>query len=112
MNKRLKSRWIEALRSGKYKQGKGALQEIEGGSQVDKFCCLGVLCQISPKTKALTLSVGDKAAPKRLSNQAYLSEPASAYAGLNAEAQGTLSKMNDSGGYSFNKIAKWIEKNL
>jgi hypothetical protein len=31
--------WIEALRSGKYEQGSGALERNE------KFCCLGVLAK-------------------------------------------------------------------
>jgi hypothetical protein len=34
--------WLEALRSGKYKQGtQGALNDETGG-----FCCLGVLCDV------------------------------------------------------------------
>lgn len=40
MNPEIKAKWIEALRSGKYKQGRGRLQR-DGG-----FCCLGVLCDI------------------------------------------------------------------
>lgn len=32
----LNTKWLEALRSGKYKQGQGYLQTIEG------YCCLGV----------------------------------------------------------------------
>ena len=36
--------WVAALRSGKYKQGKGAL------STEDRFCCLGVACEISKLT--------------------------------------------------------------
>ncbi len=36
----LKAKWIEALRSGKYKQGKGVLR------YGDEFCCLGVLCDV------------------------------------------------------------------
>ena len=39
-------KWIEALRSGKYAQGKGALQTEDG------YCCLGVACEvIIPKKK-------------------------------------------------------------
>lgn len=41
MNKEVKTKWLEALRSGKYKQGQGCLA-FNG-----KFCCLGVLCDIS-----------------------------------------------------------------
>lgn len=36
----IKSKWIEKLRSGKYTQGTGALNE--NGS----YCCLGVLCEV------------------------------------------------------------------
>lgn len=40
MNENVKSRWIEALESGKYKQGKEQLRSN------DCFCCLGVLCDL------------------------------------------------------------------
>lgn len=36
------TKWVEALRSGDYKQGKGALRDINGN-----YCCLGVACEIS-----------------------------------------------------------------
>lgn len=38
----LKTKWVEALRSGKYKQGKYWLR-----SSKDEFCCLGVLCDVA-----------------------------------------------------------------
>ncbi len=41
MDADLKKRWIEALESGDYKQGKGALR-----SHRDEYCCLGVLCDL------------------------------------------------------------------
>lgn len=44
MNQEIKQRWIEALRSGEYKQGKKCLHAIDGS-----FCCLGVLCDIHAK---------------------------------------------------------------
>lgn len=37
-------RWIDALRSGKYKQGMRALKS--GTVDDPKFCCLGVACDI------------------------------------------------------------------
>lgn len=40
MNKKIKQKWVAALRSGDYKQGIGRLR------LGDKFCCLGVLCDI------------------------------------------------------------------
>lgn len=43
MNPEIKAKWIAALRSGKYKQGTGQLK------QEDRFCCLGVLCDLHRK---------------------------------------------------------------
>lgn len=40
MNQELKAKWLEALRSGRYQQAKGALRH-EGS-----YCCIGVLCDI------------------------------------------------------------------
>lgn len=43
MFKELKDEWVKALRSGKYKQGRGKLyQKLD-----DSFCCLGVLCDVA-----------------------------------------------------------------
>lgn len=41
MKSDIKQKWIDALRSGKYRQALGSLKE---GS--NKYCCLGVLCDI------------------------------------------------------------------
>lgn len=41
MKKEYADKWIEALRSGKYEQGQGTLRTKD-----DKFCCLGVLCDL------------------------------------------------------------------
>lgn len=43
MNKRVKKLWVEALKSGEYKQGLEALK-VDGF-----FCCLGVLCDLRAK---------------------------------------------------------------
>lgn len=42
MNSEIKAKWVEALRSGRYKQGKGQLKNGTNNS----FCCLGVFCEI------------------------------------------------------------------
>lgn len=39
-DKEIKKKWMAALRSGKFKQGKHFLHKSE------EFCCLGVLCEI------------------------------------------------------------------
>ena len=44
MDAQLKKVWVEALRSGEYKQGKGMLYRPE-----ETHCCLGVLCKVAGK---------------------------------------------------------------
>lgn len=49
MNPEVKKLWLEALRSGEYKQGGGWLHNTVGG---DRYCCLGVLCALAMKHEA------------------------------------------------------------
>lgn len=44
MNKDIKAQWVAALRSGEYEQGNSVLRTPD-----DKFCCLGVLCDLAAK---------------------------------------------------------------
>jgi hypothetical protein len=46
MNKRVKKQWLKALRSRKYKQGRGRLLDKKG-----KMCCLGVLTDLYIRSK-------------------------------------------------------------
>lgn len=41
MKAELKQKWIQALSSGQYQQGSGVLRDKH-----DRFCCLGVLCDL------------------------------------------------------------------
>jgi hypothetical protein len=43
MNPDKKKMWIDALLSGEYKQGRGALKYKNG------YCCYGVLCDVAIK---------------------------------------------------------------
>lgn len=40
MKQEIMEKWVEALRSGRYEQGRGRLR------RGDKYCCLGVLCEV------------------------------------------------------------------
>lgn len=44
MNPEIKAKWVQALRSGEYKQGVGRLRSLG-----DEFCCLGVLTDLAVK---------------------------------------------------------------
>lgn len=43
MNPEVKAKWVAALRSGEYKQGR---EQLKYGNE---FCCLGVLCDLYAK---------------------------------------------------------------
>ena len=45
MRKEIAEQWVQALRSGQYKQTTTRLKNAEGGC-----CCLGVLCTLAPKS--------------------------------------------------------------
>lgn len=49
MNQVVKVRWADALRSGKYKQGRGALHRPATATKSGEaeLCCLGVLCELA-----------------------------------------------------------------
>lgn len=51
LNKELMTRWIEALESGRYRQGREALKVKDNNRT--KYCCLGVLQKIEPSIPCL-----------------------------------------------------------
>lgn len=118
MDQKVKELWLEALRSGKYAQGKDALRIG------DKFCCLGVLCDVYKKAKNDGEWVSSGNADKMMfvlnkdRSHAVLPSPVRLWAGLNNPnpnlTQGdftSLATMNDSG-RSFKDIANVIDKQL
>lgn len=52
MDADVKKAWVDALRSGEYKQGQGQLCQLPGGGP--KHCCLGVLVDLYVKSTGLT----------------------------------------------------------
>lgn len=49
MKKNIATKWMKALRSGKYRQGKNYLANAKG-----EYCCLGVLCDLAEKEGVVT----------------------------------------------------------
>ena len=110
MNKEIKKLWLEALRSGEYKQGQGQLHNIKEGT----FCCLGVLCDIIDKNniykpKRMILYTDFESFDFLLG---YLSNPMQKITGLDAQTAGNLLEMNDDQNKSFTEIADYIERAL
>src|SRR5687768_4898762 len=46
MDQYWKQKWVKALRSGKYQQGRGYLKQKNHLTNQFEYCCLGVLCDL------------------------------------------------------------------
>lgn len=85
----LKSKWVEALRSGEYTQTRGAFSRwnVKDGSVFYTYCALGVLGKLTEGSAlGFVYGLGQKA--------------------------NRIAAMNDLEGYTFSQIADWIEANV
>ena len=108
MTKRLKARWIAALRSGKYTQGQGHLRQKDDslGSKTGlSYCCLGVLCEVA-KVKYN----GDDGFPPDQFGRRVGLHRLIGRRGYEEAVEYQLTTMNDAEGWSFKKIAAWLER--
>lgn len=107
MDKELKARWIESLRSGKFKQAQNTLCDGEG------FCCLGVLLTISNKGdwngSMYEIEDYDDDGEKIVCDGDMDGAPCRIF-GLPGDTHSALITMNDDEGKSFLEIADFIEK--
>lgn len=107
MKKEIAEEWVKALRSGKYKQGRNFLKKD------DKFCCLGVLCEIaaeSMNSAAIDYSNNSWALPPSIQNWAEMSSSMGVFEPeFDENANHSLSFINDNLGGNFNEIADIIE---
>lgn len=109
--KTFKTKWLKALRSGKYIQGESKLCKKEG--KEIQYCCLGVACSlvgISDKTlikseAGYISSASNQNLPIRCINKTP--KLLRSESGIPEK----LALMNDDG-KSFKVIANWISKNL
>ena len=123
MNKKVKKLWLKALRSGEYEQGREYL--VTTSNTYDKFCCLGVLCDIYARTHKSSKGFTEGPWDRKTLNF----EDASFIKGtcMNSTIQENskvgiwsdigpycdeLTYMNDEDKKSFLEIADWIEENL
>lgn len=91
MSPEKKAKWLEALRSGNYKQARGCLKREDG------FCCLGVYAD---------------AVEHVIWNN--IIEGSGSVLGIWVDyvSQGKLQNMNDKELKTFDEIANWIEENM
>ena len=100
--------WIDALRSGKYRQGQGVLRTRDNG-----FCCLGVLCDIvdTDSWKVVNVS-GEEKFDSTFGSDSISGFPKQEVldlVGMSFEDAETLADLNDNG-CTFDFIASDIER--
>lgn len=106
----IQRKWIEALRSGKYKQGRALLCGAEG------YCCLGIACEVleSPRTVVgrVTSFRGHDAFPHRTDAERLKLRSTSGLivGGPMLRGKDWLAGANDEGA-TFSEIADFIEAN-
>jgi hypothetical protein len=118
MNQNVKAKWTTALRSGKYQQGHGFLKINGKNGDEDRFCCLGVLCELAVEA-GVTGRMGEgyntRYGKGYDTNASVLPAHVRNWAGMDSHAgsydygQQSLTGAND-GGLSFSEIADIIEK--
>lgn len=106
-------RWVRALRSGKYKKGKGQLR-IDCGSGGYLYCCLGVACE----ALGVPYFGTDKGLPYRAREMLGIKSPYGNYLASRKRKThirgvstgiGSLTEDNDRRCKSFEQIADIIE---
>ena len=84
MKPEIKKIWVEALRSGDYKQGNEALRPSN-----DTFCCLGVLCNLHAQAHP-ELAATETNKHYYLDNDTFLPPMVMEWAGLNDTSGGRV----------------------
>lgn len=118
----IKERWIAALRSGDYPQGREELRSSEG------YCCLGVLCDLHAKDTGASWSMDDDYGCYEYNGTSnYITDDVAVWAGLTASdcllrrpngeydvivRHLPATTMNDDMGLGFREIADEIEQHL
>ena len=100
MTPEFKAKWVAALRSGKYQQGRDVLRNG------DKFCCLGVACDLIDPDAWESTSTYNIFGWQGLTAET-VDLP---FVGI-SDAE-TLSAMNDQPQSSFKEIADYIEAHV
>jgi hypothetical protein len=125
MKKEIAEKWVQALRSGDYKQGSDVLHNTSNNT----YCCLGVLCDIYQQEGNKFNSVSDGSLGVETANgfenlpatffddhPDVLPEVVMKWADISCSSGSfdgsNLAALNDDDGYTFDEIATVIEANV
>lgn len=111
MNRRVKKKWLKALRSGEYKQGKGFLRRKNPNTCEWEHCIVGVLCDVSGiKWKLYNKNVSCITSSGTY-DVSYLLPEMREKLEISLDDEEILNSMNDKG-KTFKQMARWIEAKL
>jgi hypothetical protein len=114
VNPEVKQKWVAALKSGEFEQGRHCLTDLTAPEQ-PLHCCLGVLCELAVKDGVPVQVVNSKRQRYYDSAGSVLPPVVREWAGLDrldpAAGDIALSSLNDNG-WGFNEIANRIEAYL
>ena len=113
MKKTIAEKWIQALRSGKYKKATGQLCKVaKSGNK--SYCCLGVLTDLYNKEHSVKESLKGGYLPYNVSKWAGLDDRQGFIVGNGHYSGKSLAALNDcnQSKRSFMRIADIIEKNV
>jgi hypothetical protein len=114
MNQDIKQRWVDALRSGEYEQGKECLHD----SSDNTFCCLGVLTDLYIKEHGQQWHKPDGATHLTFEDEGgVLPSSVRTWAGLvfgscSPYVSGRDLASHNDNGMSFDELAQLIENEL
>src|SRR6185503_20826939 len=92
MDKKLKAKWVKALRSGDYEQTNYALHDSGG------YCCLGVLCSVAGADDNELIDASMPMDTKRFKRI------------VPTEVANALASFNDDDGMPFDLIAGFVQE--
>jgi len=117
MKEQIKDKWVKALMSGDYKQGRGKLKSCDGS-----FCCLGVLSDLYAKENGVKWKKYDDCF-SIVESFDLLPKEVIKWSGMSSESgeiqnelynnelyDFELAEVNDSGKHTFDQIADIIEE--
>ena len=106
MKEDIKNRWIDALKSGKYKQFDHRLKSGDGSAH----CCLGVLCELAVEDGIIRTVGHGLYLDQTVMEWAEMSDNSAKFPDPEVKYPANcLAALNDKG-YSFEQIAEIIEE--
>lgn len=103
MKEDIKKEWQKNLKSGNFAQGSGQLRTWDSDEKIWKYCCLGVLCEMSGLAEWVEYKDREVLVSAYLDNKHYLPREVAEWAGIDPKndedttVQQRLGTLNDEG---------------